>query len=336
VSETIFTDAAIQEVYRCSQGVPRLINLVCDLGLFAGFSDHHSTIDREEILQAETMLDIQIPEERLELEIDLAPIENPVNPVVKQESEMTHEFLQRVSLPPPLIPVTIGNTAVTAEPVEAEPVGQRLSMAEHADMLLERYGLQEAARAAAQRVAHVSGADNQKALRESRLHWASFWKRLALGLVLGGIVGVLLWKSVPFLENRWGGGAKKVGQRQDSTVADAAVTLPKAPWPVTSPDKLVAPLDKPVTQEHGSVTTPLIVPKYTPADPVATAVASPAVREVHVVTIQKGETLRSILLREYSRVDPEIVGMVLQANTHITKPDRLLVGQRLVLPPWPN
>jgi general secretion pathway protein A len=42
--EVIFTDRALKEVYRFSRGYPRLINIVCDRALLAGYSDDLQTI----------------------------------------------------------------------------------------------------------------------------------------------------------------------------------------------------------------------------------------------------------------------------------------------------
>jgi general secretion pathway protein A len=37
--ESIFTSTALQEVYLQSQGIPRIINMICDCALLFGFSD---------------------------------------------------------------------------------------------------------------------------------------------------------------------------------------------------------------------------------------------------------------------------------------------------------
>ena len=46
-SESIFTPAAIEEIYSYSQGVPRKINNVCDLSLLIGFSAKSEQIDSD-------------------------------------------------------------------------------------------------------------------------------------------------------------------------------------------------------------------------------------------------------------------------------------------------
>lgn len=46
-SESIFTPAAIEEIYNYSQGVPRKVNNVCDLSLLIGFSAKAEKIDSD-------------------------------------------------------------------------------------------------------------------------------------------------------------------------------------------------------------------------------------------------------------------------------------------------
>jgi general secretion pathway protein A len=44
-SQRLFDDAAIALVHRCTGGVPRLINQICDMALVYGFSDQRKTVD---------------------------------------------------------------------------------------------------------------------------------------------------------------------------------------------------------------------------------------------------------------------------------------------------
>ncbi|MBU0759017.1 MAG: XrtA-associated ATPase [Candidatus Omnitrophica bacterium] len=44
-----FTEGAIDEIYRFSNGVPRLVNIVCDKALLAGFVANKKTIDKDTI-----------------------------------------------------------------------------------------------------------------------------------------------------------------------------------------------------------------------------------------------------------------------------------------------
>ncbi len=48
----LFSDAALREVHRRSRGVPRLVNLLCDRALLAGYADQKRRIDTEQVNDA--------------------------------------------------------------------------------------------------------------------------------------------------------------------------------------------------------------------------------------------------------------------------------------------
>lgn len=50
-TEKLFTDEAILAVYEVSEGIPRIINLLCDAALVYGFADELQVIDEETIRQ---------------------------------------------------------------------------------------------------------------------------------------------------------------------------------------------------------------------------------------------------------------------------------------------
>ena len=54
-----FTAKALDHVYRLSGGIPRLINLICDRALLAGFSEQASRITPEMVIHAAQSLDVQ-------------------------------------------------------------------------------------------------------------------------------------------------------------------------------------------------------------------------------------------------------------------------------------
>ena len=54
-----FTAKALEQVYRLSGGIPRLINLICDRALLAGFSEQTSRISPEMVINAAQSLDVQ-------------------------------------------------------------------------------------------------------------------------------------------------------------------------------------------------------------------------------------------------------------------------------------
>jgi general secretion pathway protein A len=56
-----FTAKALQRVHRLSGGIPRLINLICDRALLAGFSQQTNRITPEMVTDAAQSLDVQPP-----------------------------------------------------------------------------------------------------------------------------------------------------------------------------------------------------------------------------------------------------------------------------------
>jgi len=54
-----FTAKALEHVYRLSGGIPRLINLICDRALLAGFSEQANRITPEMVIHAAQSLDVQ-------------------------------------------------------------------------------------------------------------------------------------------------------------------------------------------------------------------------------------------------------------------------------------
>jgi general secretion pathway protein A len=57
-NQTIFPDATISEVYRCSTGIPRLINSICDNALITGYACDSLTIGVEIIQEAANDLEL--------------------------------------------------------------------------------------------------------------------------------------------------------------------------------------------------------------------------------------------------------------------------------------
>lgn len=58
---TIFSDSAMREIYRYSQGIPRLINILCDNALLAGYSSDQMRLGKEHIVKTAKDMDITLP-----------------------------------------------------------------------------------------------------------------------------------------------------------------------------------------------------------------------------------------------------------------------------------
>jgi type II secretory pathway predicted ATPase ExeA len=63
-ASVMFTPKALRQVHRRSGGIPRLINLICDRALLAGFSIRTDRITPEMVTQAAESLDVQSPTAR--------------------------------------------------------------------------------------------------------------------------------------------------------------------------------------------------------------------------------------------------------------------------------
>jgi nucleoid-associated protein YgaU len=85
------------------------------------------------------------------------------------------------------------------------------------------------------------------------------------------------------------------------------------------------------------VTSPAVVPAIpslqAPAAPMLKTVeAKPVEIKPHTVIVQRGDTLPSILRREYGYINPRLVKMVQTANPQVEDWDILQSGEKLLLP----
>ncbi len=86
--ETILTSAAIQEVYKFSNGYPRLINIICDQALLTGFVKEKKHVDEKIVAECANELKIEpgksivesdaTPEARTEEKVDPPPAKTPL------------------------------------------------------------------------------------------------------------------------------------------------------------------------------------------------------------------------------------------------------------------
>jgi general secretion pathway protein A len=60
-----FAPAALDLVHRCTTGIPRLINLVCDRALLCSYSEHSTRVFPEMVRKAATSLDLAFPRRSL-------------------------------------------------------------------------------------------------------------------------------------------------------------------------------------------------------------------------------------------------------------------------------
>ena len=63
--QQVFSDAVIAEIYRCSDGIPRLINTVCDNALVTGYACEKNAIDVEVVREVARDLEISEGNQRM-------------------------------------------------------------------------------------------------------------------------------------------------------------------------------------------------------------------------------------------------------------------------------
>jgi len=88
-----FTTEAVDMVARCSQGIPRVVNAICDIALLRAYTSESSWIAPETIREAAGVLELtEMPATRIEHISHLAAEESPEAPLIP---------LRAVATPPP-------------------------------------------------------------------------------------------------------------------------------------------------------------------------------------------------------------------------------------------
>jgi general secretion pathway protein A len=325
----IFTDDAITEIYRCSQGIPRLINIVCDLALFIGFGKKQPLLDRDILLQAEQMLHMKE-----------API--PTMPGLTAPVPPTGLFPQP--------------TAGAATQGMFTPMAGQASQAVLADFPpLFDHAASAPVPQATPRSWSVwwpvfGGIAAGMVL--SLLFWSGFVQSSAN--LPHGIAGlaqsvqhlVLSSPATPQPPTHSAAEPVRLQPAEPLVSAPSSAALPSAPP--------VLPLESRSEPEAAHHTTP---PSYSPSPaetptppPAMGAVDRPPVNtpgllpvvalpapfpEPYVIVVRAGDTLGEIILRHYKRLDNRLLTVVQEANPEITNPARISIGQVIALPSQP-
>jgi general secretion pathway protein A len=88
-TEETFTPLAIKEIYHCSRGYPRTINIICDCALLSGYVKDVKKIDSGIIKECATELNFTIEDYRPKIDTTRSIEEAPAIPV--EETEDIHE-----------------------------------------------------------------------------------------------------------------------------------------------------------------------------------------------------------------------------------------------------
>jgi general secretion pathway protein A len=324
----IYSDDAIAEVYRCSQGIPRLINIVCDLALFLGYGKKQLVLDRDMILQAEQMLhmkEAQVPRVR--------SLEHAREPEVQA---------------PRLHPSAVN------EPIQ--------------DVLAPRGGRTylDVLSIVQRRLGRVDSPPSSQAPASGRSFWwpllGGIAASLALSLIFwGGFLhepaslkhGVdklvqsvqqlfTASPSAPQSAARLSTGTEHISFQPPDPIAPSQATSSlqtASALPVVPQESRTEPIrteDSLSPQKQGRVARTLAISMPGAASAPSDAVSSPVSPSTpRVIVVQAGDTLGEIIRRTYKRLDSRLLTLVQGANPNLTNPSRIEIGQRIVLPTLP-
>jgi nucleoid-associated protein YgaU len=133
----------------------------------------------------------------------------------------------------------------------------------------------------------------------------------------------------------------------------AEIVREKAPAMQTKPQQAEAPAPVPsVPEKQSPVVVEAVKPeikeekKEMPSPPAVERPNPPEVRtgppEIRAesagrtIVVERGDTLAKLSSRVYGRSNERVLEMIQKSNPHITDPDFILPGQKLVFPPLPE
>jgi general secretion pathway protein A len=324
----IYTDDAIAEVYRCSQGIPRLINIVCDLALFLGYGKKQLVLGRDIILQAEQMLHMEAAQVPRVLSLEQVPEYGVQTP--RLHPAVVHEPIQDVLSPPrgrTYLDV-LSNIQRRSDRVDSHPsswapasgwsfwwpllggiaASLALSLIFWGGLLHKPVSLKHGVDKLVQSVQQLFTASPSAPPSAARLST--------------GTERITFQPPDP------------IAPSQATSSMQASASLPVAPQESrTEPTSTEAPLF-PQKQGRAESTRPTGMPGAASAP--SDAVASPVpLSTSRVIVVQAGDTLGKIIRRTYKRLDSRLLTLVQGANPHLTNPARIEIGQRIVLPNLP-
>lgn len=120
--QPLFTHSALRLVHRVSQGVPRLINVICDRALLGAYAESHRVIDRRIVLRAAGEVIGELPE-RKEPKINIWAAVGLGVTVVGSLVALVYNLNSPAQAPPPPAAQVVAPTApsVVATPAVPEP-----------------------------------------------------------------------------------------------------------------------------------------------------------------------------------------------------------------------
>jgi general secretion pathway protein A len=340
----IFSTDALDEIFACAKGLPRLINIVCDNALLFGCATNTYHIDRDIIRRVTKDMDISTLEEDVATDTAL-----PTRPPAAASRTLTSPTLPPTPQPPglPRAQDAVGQEPAPAVREDADriilqnTVFSEDSYWDYWDSLLRKTPSNDN---------NLIHSWKKAAERESRQRLTRFLlTAVVLVGLLGGIVGehLGLW-SLRAMVSR---AVEMVRQR-----AAFLPTMSVAPEGVGGRDRaqqealLSGRALPPTTPGNERAHAGMAVPSPASQDPVRKGEGNrpPTMAQVQhaggekgvpvkkVVVIRSGDTLSKILTQEYGEYTKAVVDLISEANPGLRNVHFLEVGQRLILPERPE
>ena len=347
----IFRRDALDEIFACAKGFPRLINILCDNALLFGCSTNTYHIGRDIIRHVAKDMDISTLEDGVTPESGLLTrppagatalrtVTSPVVPPIPLPADPSQSEQTRTQAPQPEVRedadrIILRNTVFSED-----------NYRDYWDSLLRKRPRNEN---------NLLSTWKQAAERESRQRvWRFLLIAVALLGLLGGIVGeqLGLWSLRAVMDR-----AMEMVRQRVALVSGIAA----APEAGGGPDqeRQVAPLARrtfpPAMSGHERANTGMAVPPAlqepvrAPAPPgllpssqlptIGWMQPGGGAKELaikKVVVVRSGDTLSHILAQEYGEYTKTVVDLVGEANPGLRNIHFLEIGQRLILPERPE
>jgi len=350
--QPIFTPDAIAAIYRCSRGIPRLINVVCDAALVLGFERQQPSIGQEVILQVEQMLYLQEADSATAHHMEPEPVPETAGPVVlraaaplllselvaRSEIPAYHEVLLRPTSPAAaIVPAPARMPAGTPESPTQVPEAASTTPAW---TRVKRHGLWWPLLGGITAGIVLSLVTSGKFLQHpERLpqEIAQFGQQMWTATLSAGqrTVRRLVAAGDTDYQPQQASEPSQVTPPVPIAVAPTASLTDSRPESGTDQQTgsragstIAEDLQTPV-QNPGPAGTLFTSPTSIPSGTVRPPAPPPAPR---VIVVQAGDTLGEIVLRAYKRLDNQLLTMVQESNPDITNLSHIEVGQRIVLP----
>ena len=347
----IFRNDALDEIFTCAKGFPRLINIICDNALLFGCSTNTYHIGRDII-------------RRVAKDMDISILEEDVTPDSGLRTRPPAHAIEPRTVPSPVVSPILPPTDLH----QAEQTGSRAAQPEgreEADRIILRNTVfsednyrdywDSLLRKRPRNENNLLYTWKQAAERESRQRLRRF---LLIAVVLLGLLGGIVGEQLGLWSLRAVVGRAVEMVRQRVALVSGITAAPEA-GDGRDQGRQVAPLARrtfpTATSGHERANAGTAVPPA-PQEP-ARSLAPPAVLPSgqlpamvsvqpvdgakqlaikKVVVVRSGDTLSRILAQEYGEYTKVVVDLVSEANPGLRNIHFLEIGQRLILPERPE